>query len=168
MTKSRKILFYLTAVIFAGLEVFSGVVGYLDRSSSFFKGLAPMLCDIILIPIVVGSLWGVFEATRAIESNDITTFQLNKAVFKNFMFAFLRAIGLLTVHAVISPIIYVFSLNSFEEYFSMAKIVLVFSLGVGVAAFLILFILSKLIMAAVREFKKIRKLKKERNITNKE
>lgn len=155
MSKSRKIYLYSIAVIFAGLEVLNGVTGYIDRSSSFFKGLAVMILEIFLIPIILGLLWGIFEATSCLEEPSSPVFAFYKKAFRDFGFSCLRALGIFTLHGVISPIVATFTLgNDIYEYLSSCGLVLLWSLGVGLGSYLVFHILTKLVIAAIRETKR--------------
>lgn len=155
MSKPRKIYFYLIAVIFAGLEVMNGVTGYLDRNSSFFKGLAVMIVEIFLIPIILGLLWGIFEATACLEEPSSPVFAFYKKAFREFGFSCLRALGIFTLHGVISPIVSTLTLgNELDEYLSSCGLILLWSLGVGLGSYLVFHILTKLVIAAIRETKR--------------
>ena len=151
MIKWRKIYLYIIAVIFAGLEVFSGVTGYNDRGG-WFEGLGALLLDIFLIPILLGLLYGIFEATDCFDSPGLPVFEFNKSGFRKLGFSALRMLLVALMHGVISPIVYIFALDAFDEYFDMCGIMLLFSLGIGLCAFLAVYILAKLIFTAVREF----------------
>ena len=155
MSKPRKIYLYSIAVIFSGLEVLNGVTGYIDRSSSFFKGLAVMILEIFLIPIILGLLWGIFEATDCIDAPSSPVFAFYKKAFRDFGFSCLRALGIFTLHGVISPIVSTITLgNDIDEYLSSCGLVLLWSLGVGLGSYLVFHILTKLVIAAIRETKR--------------
>ena len=164
MKKWRKIYLYIFAVIYAGMEVANGVVGYFDRGT-WFEGLASLVFDIWFIPAILGILYGIFEAADCFEENDLPVFEFSKNGFKKLGFSILRALGISLFHGLLSPIIFVFSLDQFDAYFEMAGIMLLWSLGVGTAAFLIVYVLAKFIIAAAREIKKSYKTLKSRKET---
>lgn len=167
MSRSRKIFLYVIAVIFAGLEVLNGVAAYLDRNSSFFKGLAPLLCEILLIPIVLGILWGIFEASADIGAPTSPTYSYYKQAFRKLGASSLRALAILIAHACISPIVSAFGLDELDSYFSSFKIVLLWSCLLGFSIFILGYFLTKLTKAAMHEIKRAHemiKAKKEADL----
>ena len=149
MTKWRKVYLCVIAVIFAGLEVFGWYIGYTDRGG-FFEGLGLMLLDIWLLPAVVGILYGVFEAADCFDSPSLPIW----SGFKSFGFSVLRMLGLSVFHGVVAPIIYIFALDKLTDYFEMCGIILIWSVGVGLGVFLVVYLLSKLLFCAVRDISK--------------
>ena len=165
MKKWRKIYLYIFAVIYAGMEVANGVIGYLDRGT-WFEGLASLVFDIWLIPAILGILYGIFEAADCFEEKDLPVFEFSKNGFKKLGFSTLRALGISLFHGLLSPIIFIFSLDQTDAYLEMAGVMLLWSLGVGTAAFLIVYVLAKLGISAVREI--IRAHKKLRETADEE
>lgn len=161
MKKWRKIYLYIFAVILAGLEVFGGFVGYNDRGS-FFEGVGVLILDIWLTPAVIGILYGVFEATDCFDEKGLPVFEFTKKGFKKLGLSTLRALGVSLFHGLLSPIIFVISLDNLSGYFEMAGVMLIWSLGVGVGVFLIVYVVAKLLFAAARELKKSHAILKSR------
>mgnify|MGYP004594823823 CR=1 FL=1 len=153
MKKWRKIYLYIFAVIYAGMEVANGVIGYLDRGT-WFAGVASLVFDIWFIPAILGILCGIFEASDCFEKKDLPVFEFSKNGFKKLGFSTLRALGISLFHGLLSPIIFIFSLDQTDAYLEMAGVMLLWSLGVGTGAFLIVYVLAKHIIAAAREIKK--------------
>ena len=153
MIKWRKIYLCVIAVLFAGLEVFGWYLGYTDRGE-FFEGLGVLIYDMWLGPIILGILFGVFEATDCFDSKDLPIFEFSKNGFKKLGFSALRMLGVAVFHGVLAPILFVFSLDRLYDYFDMTGIILLWSVGLGLLAFLLIYSLSKLLFVAVRDIAK--------------
>lgn len=165
MKKWRKIYLYIFAVIYAGMEVANGVIGYLDRGT-WFAGVASLVFDIWFIPAVLGILFGFFEATDCFEAPGLPVFEFSKSGFKKLGFSALRMLGMAVLHGVIAPIVFTLTLDQLDDYFEMYIIMLLWSVGVGMGVFLIVYLLAKLGFAAVREIKFTFNSLKSRKETN--
>lgn len=159
MKKWRRIYLYIIAVIFAGLEVFAGVTGYQERGS-WFEGLGALISCIMLIPAILGILFGVFEATDCFDAPGLPIFEFTKNGFKKLGFSALRMLGITVLHGVIAPIVFVLTLDQLDDYFDMCGIMLLWSVGVGMGAFLLVYMIAKMLFAVVRDnvnaFRKLR------------
>lgn len=159
MKKWRKIYLYIFAVIYAGMEVANGVIGYLDRGT-WFAGVASLVFDIWFIPAILGILFGFFEATDCFEAPGLPVFEFSKNGFKKLGFSALRTLGITVLHGVIAPIVFTLTLDQLDDYFEMCGIMLIWSVGVGMGAFLLVYMISKMLFAVVRDnvsaFRKLR------------
>ena len=154
MKKWRRIYIYITAVVFAAIEVAGGILAYSDRNSTWFRGLAAILYSIILAPALLGMIWAVFEATDCFEPGN-TLFG-----WKRLGFSALRALAVFAAHGIISPIAVALMLNETLEL-DMILLYPLWSIGVGAAAFAVVYLLIKLTVLAVREYKAYSKRRKE-------
>ena len=154
MKKWRRIYLYITAVVFAAIEVAGGLIAYSERGNTWFRGLAAMLYSIILAPALLGMIWAVFEATDCFEPGN-TLFG-----WKRLGFSALRALAVFAAHGIISPIAVALMLNETLEL-DMILLYPLWSIGVGAAAFAVVYLLIKLTVLAVREYKAYSKQRKE-------
>ena len=64
------------------------------------------------------------------------------------------------LHGVIAPIVFTLTLDQLDDYFEMCGIMLIWSVGVGMGAFLLVYMISKMLFAVVRDnvsaFRKLR------------
>lgn len=155
MKKWRRIYLYISAVVFAAIEVAGGLIAYSERSSSWFRGLASMLYSILLAPVMLGIIWAVFEATDCFEPGN-TLFG-----WKRLGFSALRVLAVLAIHGIVSPIVYHLILGE-ELTFYLLSMMLLWSLGVGAAAFAVVYLIVKLTVLAVREYKRYTERKAEK------
>lgn len=154
MKKWRRIYLYITAVVFAAIEVAGGILAYSERGNTWFRGLAAILYSIILAPALLGMIWAVFEATDCFEPGN-TLFG-----WKRLGFSALRVLAVLAIHGIVSPIVYHLILGE-ELTFYLLSMMLLWALGVGAAAFAVVYLLIKLTVLAVREYKAYSKRRKE-------
>ena len=129
-------------------------IAYSDRNSSWFRGLAALLYSIMLAPALLGIIWAVFEATDCFEPGN-TLFG-----WKRLGFSALRAVAVFAVHGIISPITVALMLN---ETLGLDMILLypLWSIGVGAAAFAVVYLLVKLSVLTVQEYIVYSKRRKE-------
>ena len=69
-------------------------------------------------------------------------------------------LGMAVLHGVIAPIVFTLTLDQLNDYFEMYIIMLLWSVGVGMGAFLLVYMISKMLFAVVRDnvsaFRKLR------------